>query len=544
MLRHLPTYLHQFWSPANLNFLDIQTVKLIVNALGFVPLALEQAGAFINDTQTTLGKYLQLIETRRGDLLASGSVKRFGNQASVFATWELSLKRLDSDATELLTTLAFLHHASFCEELFTAPDERPAIDGLALDRVAKRGPSRFRDFHHTPVAQPVVDGLSFEWADQILNDEIRLMVALGKILAVSLAKRNSEDQTIYLHPLVHSWGRDRLSPDLRTKKLAQALLVVGKAVETQEKIRSSSASPMAMTRAGRVMVQQHYEHCLALMEEEDNSGEIYALMLTCPAAAHALYNMAKSCEKSNRHLQSVAIYDAILAAQEKWHAACLCASESHLAPSDNNLRGPLSTCIIRSVAIRRQHALFTSPWGSFVPKSPLLLQDINHTPELTGALNRTAHSTFWMVETLRQVLELDYEDILDDPTCLGEFDGEWVQEQANESPNFDWSPNMDRIGSAIPHKYADTFQFQYHDVEGRRIARCEKTGIVIDCNTRAVTNTSRNGTGKASTATHKINNGDSWMEDTYTLSIANVLQIGLVETAHKLPMYCLFRYVP
>ena len=77
--------------------------------LGRLPLALEQAAAYIRATGSTLAAYLGLFRDRRADLLARGQAS--GHPASVAVTLGLALSRLEDDspaAAGLLRLLANL----------------------------------------------------------------------------------------------------------------------------------------------------------------------------------------------------------------------------------------------------------------------------------------------------------------------------------------------------------------------------------------------------------------------------------------------------
>ena len=77
--------------------------------LGGLPLALEQAAAYMQATGTTLAGYLPLFRVRQADLLARGEAA--GHPADVAATLGLAVSRLAVDvpaAAGLLRLLAFL----------------------------------------------------------------------------------------------------------------------------------------------------------------------------------------------------------------------------------------------------------------------------------------------------------------------------------------------------------------------------------------------------------------------------------------------------
>jgi hypothetical protein len=81
----------------------------LAEELGGLPLALEQAAAYMQATDTTVARYLSLFRDRQADLLARGEAA--GHPADVAATLGLTLSRLEGqapDAAGFLRLLAFL----------------------------------------------------------------------------------------------------------------------------------------------------------------------------------------------------------------------------------------------------------------------------------------------------------------------------------------------------------------------------------------------------------------------------------------------------
>jgi hypothetical protein len=88
---------------------DRAAARELADQLGGLPLALEQAAAYMQATGTTLVRYLPLFRDRQADLLARGEVS--GHPADVAATLGLALSRLAEDAPAaagLVRLLAFL----------------------------------------------------------------------------------------------------------------------------------------------------------------------------------------------------------------------------------------------------------------------------------------------------------------------------------------------------------------------------------------------------------------------------------------------------
>jgi hypothetical protein len=89
---------------------DSQAAAALAEGLGGLPLALEQAGAFIQTAGTTLAGYLAVFENRRARVLARGEATP-GHPADVAATLGLAVSRLGGEspaAAGLLRLLACL----------------------------------------------------------------------------------------------------------------------------------------------------------------------------------------------------------------------------------------------------------------------------------------------------------------------------------------------------------------------------------------------------------------------------------------------------
>ena len=155
----------------------------LATELGGLPLALEQAAAYMQATGTPLGRYLRLFRERQADLLARGEAA--GHREHVAATLGLALSRLVRDAPEaagLARLLAFL-----------APE--PAPLGLLL---AGPGP---------------VEGLGDEAAGALgplLGDPLAIGDAVAALRRYSLAAP-AGDGLVQVHRLVQAVTRAQLT---------------------------------------------------------------------------------------------------------------------------------------------------------------------------------------------------------------------------------------------------------------------------------------------------------------------------------------------
>ncbi|MBI4798484.1 MAG: toll/interleukin-1 receptor domain-containing protein [Desulfarculus sp.] len=173
---------------------DEANAEKLANELGCLPLALEQAGAFVEETGCTLAEYLGLLASHRADLLAKGSGLS-GYERTVATTWLPAFEAVQKKspaAAELLNLCAFL-----------APDDIP----LEIIREGK-------EFLPPALAAAVDNPLA--WND-----------ALAALKAYSLVQR--EGDSLSVHRLVQAVTRDRLGDEEKKEWAGVAVRVVNKA---------------------------------------------------------------------------------------------------------------------------------------------------------------------------------------------------------------------------------------------------------------------------------------------------------------------------
>lgn len=104
---------------------DRQAARALAEELGGLPLAIEQAGAYIEATGTPLAEYLALFRSRRSELLGTAADPE---TPTVAATWKLTfedLRQRAPAAADLLTIVAFLAPDEIPRQLFAGNDQLP-----------------------------------------------------------------------------------------------------------------------------------------------------------------------------------------------------------------------------------------------------------------------------------------------------------------------------------------------------------------------------------------------------------------------------------
>ena len=165
----------------------------LAQALGDLPLAMEQAAATIVHTGITFADYLMRFEQHWAELLQQGPSRR-DYPDSLAMAWELSFRQLEDDTPEaarLLSLCAYLGHEEIPRSMITT--------GAALL------PESLADVARNPV---------------LLDEAI---VALRRYSLVS-----GNEKSLWLHRLVSAVARDRLSDEERRQWAEAAVRVVSR----------------------------------------------------------------------------------------------------------------------------------------------------------------------------------------------------------------------------------------------------------------------------------------------------------------------------
>ncbi len=173
---------------------EINQAGNIVVALDHFPLALDQAGAYIEETKCSFEDYLDLYQTHRQALLAQRGMLSTDYPHSVATTWLLSFQKIQEAnpaAAELLQLCSFL-----------APDRIP-------EELLRYGAA----YWPASLQQAVADPLLFQ---QLISG----------LLKFSLVKRLMEEHTFSIHRLVQAVQRDRIEREMQRQWAESVVRVV------------------------------------------------------------------------------------------------------------------------------------------------------------------------------------------------------------------------------------------------------------------------------------------------------------------------------
>jgi tetratricopeptide (TPR) repeat protein len=150
----------------------------LAEALGDLPLAVEQAAAWRAETGMSVDEYLELLDDKRLELLSSTTSPDY--PTSVAAAWNISLDELDA------TNPAALQLLQVCSYLSPDPISRKLFSGFAI--------------------APLGEGL-----DEALSDAFQLGRAIQDIKRFSLARLDPRTDTLQIHRLVQKVLKARMN---------------------------------------------------------------------------------------------------------------------------------------------------------------------------------------------------------------------------------------------------------------------------------------------------------------------------------------------
>ena len=178
---------------------DPQAAATLAETLGYLPLALEQAAAYIRENSISLNQYQTLFQKHHAQLLQHSHLAT-EYPDTVATTWEVSFQKVQKTApaaADLLNLCAFLASEAIFLDMIT--------EGAAY--VPKR------------LAKTITDPLTL---NQLINP----------LLHYSLLQR--EGNTLTLHRLVQSVLRDRLNPTMQRRWAERAVQIINQAFPEPE----------------------------------------------------------------------------------------------------------------------------------------------------------------------------------------------------------------------------------------------------------------------------------------------------------------------
>ncbi len=215
------------------------TAATLVKVLGGLPLALDQAGAYIEETGCSIENYLSLYQQQPTPLLDRRGHSGKDHSLSVTGTFRLSLERIEQEhngAADILRVCALLHADAIPEEVF-------------VEGATQLGPS----------------------LATLVSDPAQFNAALAVLRTFSLVDRQAETHLLSLHRLVQAVLQDSLAETERHTWMARVLGAINHLFPVDDE------QPDYWQRCARLL--PHAQVCLSWREQgEENVPRRIALL--------------------------------------------------------------------------------------------------------------------------------------------------------------------------------------------------------------------------------------------------------------------------
>ncbi|KAM6489527.1 P-loop containing nucleoside triphosphate hydrolase protein [Amanita muscaria] len=182
----------------------------LIAALGCIPLAIDQVGAYVMSCGCGLDHYLELFMEYRARLMSDEDFRGASlYNKTTYGTWEISLEAIKcraegknraqslaaQSALTLHKILAFLHHDNISEEIF----KNAALNFMEREGEITDGLPQSISLLDSKTLFLNVDG---KW------DALQFEAGIRVLVSFSLIKSNGKLYSV--HPLVQTWSRDRI----------------------------------------------------------------------------------------------------------------------------------------------------------------------------------------------------------------------------------------------------------------------------------------------------------------------------------------------
>ena len=222
--------------------------RAIVKELRCLPLAVDQAGDAITCGLCKIQEYLDLYSARRRELLTLSSFKgASGYGQVVYTTWELSYRAISNGTYEvsdamapkhsifLLELFSFFHNEKFPEEAFRRAAEAPVqLPVQAKFTILGYFHNIIRWFSHRhstePVLRDIVPPTLLQLDDSGRWDPFPFREGIQLLNSSSLIKTDASGCSYSIHPLVHSWSRDRMTEEDRMVRCCSACALLAHSI--------------------------------------------------------------------------------------------------------------------------------------------------------------------------------------------------------------------------------------------------------------------------------------------------------------------------
>jgi hypothetical protein len=200
---------------------NINFARRLASELGGIPLALDQAGAYMLTSECGIDDYLELYTKHKHELMSDPEFKGASNyDRTTYGTWDISMQRIEDVAAKdgdkalaaqyairILRIFAFLDHANIPEELF-----KNAAENYMKRNINEEAKSNI------PLSIRLLDHQTLFLSVEGVWEKMKFLAGVRALISLSFIETHS--QLYSMHLLVHAWNRNRI-PKAESTHLCQ-----------------------------------------------------------------------------------------------------------------------------------------------------------------------------------------------------------------------------------------------------------------------------------------------------------------------------------
>ena len=200
---------------------NITFARRLASELGGIPLALDQAGAYMLTSECDIADYLEFYTKHKHELMSNPDFRGASSyDRTTYGTWDISMQKIEDMATKddkeaiaaqsairILRIFAFLDHANIPEELF-----KNAAENYMERDIDEETESNF------PLSIKLLDCQTMFLSEDGVWEKMKFLAGIQTLISFAFIEANS--QLYSMHLLVHDWTRNRI-PKAESANLCQ-----------------------------------------------------------------------------------------------------------------------------------------------------------------------------------------------------------------------------------------------------------------------------------------------------------------------------------
>ncbi|CAE6436387.1 unnamed protein product [Rhizoctonia solani] len=203
---------------------QLKAATELLQEFEYFALAIVQAGAYVDHTNSSFSRYKELFLSRKKETLERFTKlpKLDDYSETVYTTWIMCYEQLGSDAQQVLGILGYLHHNGITKSLF----QRAAL-GLQVNPWYISTDGQTPLSHEEKTALDFIKQFLLKFAPNREWDSFEFSERMGEISSLSLIEPDEANESYSIHLLVQDWART-IAPtsDVSALQCAAALLAL------------------------------------------------------------------------------------------------------------------------------------------------------------------------------------------------------------------------------------------------------------------------------------------------------------------------------